>query len=177
MAVSLREYWVPLLCALLLHMLALAALQVGWEPGARAPREIKPQIVHATLLVLERKAQPAPAKPVEQSAPALPAEEQARPPVEKNPPVVRDVRPDAADRAREIEAAAREERALREERARENRLRELADSSFLTALDSETSTLADRSTSASSSVVSKYCVMAIWTTSVQHNGSALTCVE
>ena len=52
---ALRQYSIPFLFAVLLHVAALGVLQIAWEPARTAIREIKPRIIQATLLVIEPK--------------------------------------------------------------------------------------------------------------------------
>ena len=53
-----RQYTLPLLFALLVHALVVAALKVGWQPDTTTVREIKPQIVMSKLIVMEPKPAP-----------------------------------------------------------------------------------------------------------------------
>jgi colicin import membrane protein len=141
-----RQYTLPLFLALLLHAALVYWLQGSWRPDDRsALKFIKPRIVNSTLLVLEPKAQPAaPAKP----KPARPT------PVESSQPVAAPPKPDPAQEARkrDEEAARRREEeaaktreliAAREAAARQQRLEQLADSAFLSALDEESEALAE----------------------------------
>ena len=59
---SLRNYTAPLFLALLVHAVALTALQDGWQPDQkRELKTFKPQIVRSQLIVLQPKAKPKPA--------------------------------------------------------------------------------------------------------------------
>ena len=83
-------------------------MRVGWAPQRDMVREIKPQIVHSTLLVLEPKPKPAP--PVRKPEPAPP---RAEPEPVQPEPVSEKPAPEP-DRSAE-EAQAREaEKRLRE---------------------------------------------------------------
>jgi colicin import membrane protein len=133
---ALRQYSIPVLFAVLLHVAALGVLQIAWEPARTAIREIKPRIIQASLLVIEPKQRQqisAPAPPPVEAAPVIekPVPEAPAAVTEKPAPEL-DPQPDRRAQERERELAAREKR-----------LRELADASFLTALDSESSELAE----------------------------------
>ena len=150
MDLALRQYSIPVLFAVLLHVAAIAVLQIAWEPARTAIREIKPRIIQASLLVIEPK------QTQQVSAPA-PSPVEAAPVIEKPVPEAPAAVTEAPAAVTEAPAAVTEKpareldpqpdrRAQRRERelaAREKRLRELADSSFLTALDSESSELAE----------------------------------
>ena len=63
----LRQYTLPLLLALLLHVGAVWALFVGWQPEQQISNFVKPQMVKASLILLEAKSKPvAPPKAVQQ---------------------------------------------------------------------------------------------------------------
>ena len=78
MAETIRQYGLPLVLALALHLLAALALYSGWNPQQET-RVIRPQIVNSTLLVMEPKAKPKP-QPAPQPDPAVQRrqEQQAR---------------------------------------------------------------------------------------------------
>ena len=133
---QIREYSFPLLCALLLHALAVGALYRGWEPDRDPVDVFKPKIINAKMIVLEPKAQPRPppkaqprqaepqpVKPVEQASKPVEIPKVATPPVEQ---------PD-------LEA----ERRQREEAERQRRLQALASTSFLDAVDEESAELVE----------------------------------
>ena len=117
---ALRHYSLPLLFALLLHAVVVAALNVGWQPERSTVREIKPPIVMSQLIVLEPKAapkaRPKPATPKPAAAKPAPVKPKPTPkPVEKKPDL-------EAEKAAQ-EAAAREAPSRAEEAAaREARL-------------------------------------------------------
>ena len=126
---SLRDYSLPLLLAFGVHAAVALALSHGWKPPAVEPRIIKPDIVNAALLVLERPT-PAPApRPV--SPPPAPKPQPDRPVAEVPKPKVDPL----AQQRREQEQRERERQ--REEEARQKRLNALADSAFEEALERE----------------------------------------
>ncbi len=125
MLIAVRYYSLPLLMALIVHAFALAALYGGWNPS-KDVRLIKPQIVHAQLLVLQPKAAPPPRR---QEAP--PVREVAKPDPQ---PEVQVQEPPKVDREAEKRRKEREEQ--------QQRLAELARASFDQALATESSELA-----------------------------------
>ena len=76
MLYAFRYYSVPLLLAALLHVAAVAALYVGWNPVKQETREYKPRIVQSQLLVL---------KPEVRQKPKAPPVVTPPPPVEAKP--------------------------------------------------------------------------------------------
>ena len=142
MTLTVRQYLVPLLLALLLHAALGAWLKGIWPRDDTTARIIKPRIVNSTLLVMEPKPKSAKPPPAVKPAPVKPAQpEPAPPPVRERAP-----EPDPAveaARERDAEARVREEAREREEAARLLRLQQLAESSFIDALEDETAELAD----------------------------------
>jgi colicin import membrane protein len=135
----LREYSLPVLFALLLHTLALFFLYSGWQPQQDNARLIKPQIIRAKLLVLEPKA--APVKSV-----AARQREIAPPEVRPQPDLSAQRRQREAESARQEairQEAVRQEATRREAAERRERLRLLADSSFVDAVADEANVLDD----------------------------------
>ena len=63
MLYALRHYSVPLLLAALIHVAAVGALFVGWNPVKQETREFKPRIVQSQLLVLQPEARQKPKPP------------------------------------------------------------------------------------------------------------------
>jgi colicin import membrane protein len=151
-AEGLREYGLPFVLALLVHVAVATALVSGWAPAAPEIREIRPQIINSTLIVMEPKAvskpapapapKPAPAptpKPPPPPAPApepkpapAPEPKPAPTPVPKPAPTPTPApEPDRTAELRKQEA----------ERIRQERLKTLAEASFENALASEASQL------------------------------------
>jgi colicin import membrane protein len=140
---AIRQYSLPLMLAVALHALAIAALYTGFSPKREISNVIKPQIVRSQLLVLEQKAKPAPAKPVREPArePAKPVEQPA--PAKPEPRVDSQVEARKAEDARKAEEARRTEEARRKAEAdRQARLRELAETSFDDLLEEEAGDIA-----------------------------------
>ncbi len=129
MLIAVRYCSLPLLMALIVHAFALAALYGGWNPS-KDVRLIKPQIVHAQLLVLQPKAPPRRAPPrVEQAQPVreeVKADPEPKVQVEEPPKV-------------DLEAQQRQ----REREEQQRRLAELARASFAQALEIESTELAE----------------------------------
>ena len=155
---TVRQYSLPLLLALLLHMAAAAGLYTNWNPSRTEARIIKPQIVQSQLIMLEPKAakpKPAPApapKPAPQPAPEPEPKPAPRPqpkPEVKEP----EPKPDAEAARRKAEEEARRRA---EEEARRKRLEALAQSSFLDALESEASELEAASADAAEATAQTY---------------------
>ena len=116
--------------ALLLHLAAALALVRGFSPERTlTTREIKPRIVQSELVVLEPKPQKAAApkpkpKPMVTPQPVAPPKPQPKP-----QPAPTTAKPDPEKLKQEAERKRREER--------DRRLAELANQSFLEALESE----------------------------------------
>ena len=129
---TLRDYSLPLLLALLFHAGAALALVRGWNPEDTEARVIRPEIVSARLIVLERAKPRASAPPAAQQPAAAPPPKQAAP--QPAPPQV-----DPAERERQKREAER----AREEAARQERLARLAETAFKDALAKERIDLAE----------------------------------
>jgi len=110
--VMVRNYWLPLLLALLVHIAAGAMVLRGWTPAATVAQVIKPQIVNASLIVV----QPSPktvaqAPPPRKTAPAADAVQKAiPPPKQQQQPSAAEKAKAALDRQRAAEAQAAERR-------------------------------------------------------------------
>ena len=130
---AFRYYSVPLLLAALIHLAAVAALYVGWNPVKQETREFKPRIVQSQLLVLKPEVRQKPkAAPVVTPPPPV----EAKPaPAKPKPAPVAQPKPPPVDR--------REEERKRELERQRQRLQELARQSFAQALESEASELAE----------------------------------
>jgi colicin import membrane protein len=138
---TLREYGLPLLLAVALHFLTAFALYTGWNPSQQESRIIKPRIVKSSLIILQPKAKPAPPraapKVVERVEPKPEAKPEAKP-VEVKPEPDRDAR--------------RREQA---EAERQKRLEQLAQASFLDALEIEATDLAQSNAASEAEVVAQ----------------------
>ena len=137
----LREYSMPLLCALALHALAVAALYRGWTPEKETLNIIQPRTVMANLIVLEPKAPKAkaPPKPVQRAAPpkAAPKKVEPKKVTQPDPELARKKKAEAEAAKRAAEQAAREQQ--RQERLA--RLSELAQTSLDRAISDESASL------------------------------------
>jgi TonB family protein len=135
MVETVRQYAAPVLLALLLHALVVAALRVGWQPTGKTIREIKPQVVMAQLIVMDPKPAPRAApkptpKPMVKTPPKTTPETKKPAPAKAQPkPEPAQPRPDPAEQQkREAERKQAQEAARQQalEAAREARLAELA---------------------------------------------------
>ena len=136
MLYAIRYYSVPLLLAAAIHLAAVGALYVGWNPVKREVREIKPRVIQSQLIVVQPESRQTPkATPVVKP---VPAEE---PPSVKTAPAAK---PESTQVAKpESPAVDRREQEQRRERERQQRLAELTRQSFAQALESEASELAE----------------------------------
>jgi colicin import membrane protein len=132
---AVRDYALPLLLALVLHALAFLSLRAGWNPETAEVRAIKPQIVRSTLVMMEPKAKPVPRPKAAAKASPLPA----RQPEEPKPKA--EARPADPPQAPPPDVGAERRRAAQAER--QERLEQLAEASFLDALETEAADLAE----------------------------------
>lgn len=149
---AIRQYSVPLLLALALHVVAAMALYANWNPPETKTRIIEPQIVQSQLVVLESKPKPAPPKP--QPAPPKPAPE--REPARKLEPKPEPKPPPERNREAERRQAEEAERRAQEERERQERLEALARQAFQEALQDEASELAQADAASDEAVAQSY---------------------
>ena len=172
MAETIRQYSLPIVLALALHMLAALALYSGWNPQQET-RVIRPQIVNSTLLVMEPKAKPKPKpqQPVSQPPPRedpavqrrreaearakAESEAKARAEAQAKARAEAHAKAEAEARARAEELARREAQQADEQAARQQKLDALADAAFLEALRDEASELAEQSQAADSEAVAQ----------------------
>ena len=131
----LRNYFVPLVLALFLHVTAAVLLVRGWMPNqGEDARVMRPEIVSARLIMLE------PPKPRATTRVPVPT-----PIPDTTPPPQPEAKPKPQppqeDRA-ELERRKREAERAREEAARRERLEKLAESAFQDALAQEAMELA-----------------------------------
>lgn len=176
MAETIRQYGLPLVLALALHMLAALALYSGWNPQQET-RVIRPQIVNSTLLVMEPKAKPKPqAAPRPDPAVQRRQEQQARAEAEARARAEEQAQAkaraeahamaEAEARARAQELAKQEAQRADEQAARQQKLDALADAAFLEALRDEASELAEQSQAADSEAVAQSYRVGIYQTVV-----------
>jgi TonB family protein len=140
---TLREYGLPLLLAAVLHVLMVYSLYSGWNPSQQESRLIKPQMVKATLVMLQPKAKP---KPVPRKTPPKAPERTEPKPEPESKPV--EVKPEPAP---DLDAARRRA----EDAERQKRLEDLAQSSFLDALETEATDLAQTNAASEAEVVAQ----------------------
>ena len=143
MVLTLREYGLPLLLAAVLHVLMVYSLYSGWNPSQQESRLIKPQMVKATLVMLQPKAKP---KPVpRKSPPKAPERTEPKPEPESKPVEVK------TEPAPDLDA----DRRRTEDAERQQRLEDLAQSSFLDALQTEATDLAQTNAASEAEVVAQ----------------------
>lgn len=154
---TVRQYGLPVLLALTLHVALAAWLKGMWQPERDDPlNAFKPKMVHSTLLVLEPKAQPKPppkAQPKPQPAPAK--AEPAKPAPAKPDPAVEAARL-KAEQAETARLNAAREKARAEEAARQQRLQALAETAFLNSIEDESQDLAQDAASDEETVAQSY---------------------
>jgi len=128
----IRQYTLPLLLAIALHAVAVAALYRGFSPEAAISNVIKPVIVRSHLLVLEPEAKPKPKAPPPKARPKPEVKEPE--PETKSPPRA-EVKPEP-----KVDQEAL--RARLEEARRQERLRTMAQTAFDDLLEMESSEIA-----------------------------------
>jgi colicin import membrane protein len=134
--IAMRDYGVSLLLALGVHGLVAASLWIGWEPDVESSIVVKPQLVIAELIVLQPpkpkprpRAQPKPA-PVAKPEPRVEPKPEPKPQPQEDRQASERAAQLAAERARQAADAQRQQR-----------LTELASSSFDLALAEESEVL------------------------------------
>lgn len=137
--VLLRNYSLPLLLALLLHTAVAALLLRGWSSAPRVAEVVKPQVVNASLVVMQERRKPA---PVQKPPPKAPARAQApeKQPQDKAQPNTQQTLADAAKAAAEKKKV---QQALAEQRRQQRlaALSKMADSSLEQSLERESVSL------------------------------------
>jgi len=109
--VLVRNYWLPLLLALLVHIAAGAMVLRGWTPAATVAQVIKPQVVNASLIVVQPLRKTVAKPPPRKTAPAADAVQKIiqRPEQQQQPSAAEKAKA-ALDRQRAAEAQAAERR-------------------------------------------------------------------
>ena len=112
--VWVRNYSLPLALALLVHVAAAAMLLQGWSPAPKIADVIKPQVVKASLIVMQAHAKPAAPAPKAKPkpAPVTPKAKKAPKPAATKQPSTADKAKAAAARKKAAEAEAAERRRL-----------------------------------------------------------------
>lgn len=146
---TFRSYIVPFLLACALHVLAIGALMIGFEPEASERKLIKPQIVTSKLIVLEPKSASRPAAPPPVVTPKPVPDNSAQQAAAKaaaDKAAADKAARDKAELARKLaEQEAAEKQKVADEIARQQRLAELASTSFDEALAEEVSSIEEAS--------------------------------
>jgi TonB family protein len=162
--VGYRDYALPLLLALLLHAVVVATLAARWNASPHEVREIRPQIINATLIVMDAStaAAPQPAKPQPRPEPKPQPkpdpEPQPKPKPEPKPQPKPEPKPEPKPDTQPKPDLAAEQR-RQEELAREERLKTLADSSFENALESEEAELAQADATSAAAAAGEQAAM------------------
>ncbi len=136
--VWIRDYSLPLVLALLVHLAAAAMLLQGWTPAPKIADVIKPQVVNASLIVMQAPAKPAAPAPKPQPKPA-PVTAKAK----KTPKPSATKQPSTAEKAK---AAAARKKAAEAEAAERRRLQlaalgDMADAALEQSLERESVSL------------------------------------
>ena len=136
--VWIRDYSLPLVLALLAHLAAAAMLLQGWTPAPKIADVIKPQVVNASLIVMQAPAKPAAPAPKPQPKPA-PVTAKAK----KTPKPSATKQPSTAEKAK---AAAARKKAAEAEAAERRRLQlaalgDMADAALEQSLERESVSL------------------------------------
>ena len=136
--VWVRNYSLPLALALLVHVAAVAMLLQGWSPAPKIADVIKPQVVKASLIVMQ-----APAKPAAPAPKAKPKPAPVTPKAKKAPKPAATKQPSTADKAK---AAAARKKAAEAEAAERRRLQlaalgNMADAALEQSLERESVSL------------------------------------
>ena len=132
--VWIRDYSLPLVLALLVHLAAAAMLLQGWTPAPKIADVIKPQVVNASLIVMQ-----APAKPAAPAPKPAPVTAKAK----KTPKPSATKQPSTAEKAK---AAAARKKAAAAEAAERRRLQlaalgDMADAALEQSLERESVSL------------------------------------
>ena len=136
--VWIRDYSLPLVLALLVHLAAAAMLLQGWTPAPKIADVIKPQVVNASLIVMQAPAKPAAPAPKPQPKPAAVTAK-----AKKTPKPSATKQPSTAEKAK---AAAARKKAAAAEAAERRRLQlaalgDMADSALEQSLERESVSL------------------------------------
>ena len=136
--VWIRDYSLPLVLALLVHLAAAAMLLQGWTPAPKIADVIKPQVVNASLIVMQAPAKPAAPAPKPQPKPAAVTAKAKKTP---KPSAIK--QPSTAEKAK---AAAARKKAAAAEAAERRRLQlaalgDMADAALEQSLERESVSL------------------------------------
>ena len=136
--VWIRDYSLPLVLALLVHLAAAAMLLQSWTPAPKIADVIKPQVVNASLIVMQAPAKPAAPAPKPQPKPAAVTAK-----AKKTPKPSATKQPSTAEKAK---AAAARKKAAAAEAAERRRLQlaalgDMADAALEQSLERESVSL------------------------------------
>jgi colicin import membrane protein len=114
MAVGLiRNYSVPLLLALLLHLAVAGLLLQGWVSAPKTADVIKPKVVNASLIVMQERRKPQPIQKPKPKPKAVPAVKKVEAKPKATPQRRTDAAKVAADKKKAAQAQAEQQRQQR----------------------------------------------------------------
>jgi colicin import membrane protein len=114
MAVGLiRNYSVPLLLALLLHLAVAGLLLQGWVSAPKTADVIKPKVVNASLIVMQERRKPQPIQKPKPKPKAVPAVKKVEAKPKATPQPRTDAAKVAADKKKAAQAQAEQQRQQR----------------------------------------------------------------
>ncbi len=142
---SVREYAIPFILALLVHACAGAALWAGWKPDRSKPQLVQLNAVQAQLIQLEakrpskkNKEKPKEAKPKPRKIEVVKPRSEVKSEPEKTLP-----KPDSEKTQADAKARLEQQRKQKEELLKQKRLDTLVSDSFDVALAEESDALAE----------------------------------
>jgi colicin import membrane protein len=132
----IRNYSVPLLLALLLHLAVVGLLLQGWVSAPKTADVIKPKVVNASLIVMQERRKPQPIQKPKPKPKAVPAVKK----VEAKPEATSQRRTDAAKVAADKKKAAQAQ-AEQQRQQRLAALGQMADAALEQSLERESVSL------------------------------------
>ena len=132
----IRNYSVPLLLALLLHLAVAGLLLQGWVSAPKTADVIKPKVVNASLIVMQERRKPQPIQKPKPKPKAVPAVKK----VEAKPKATPQPRTDAAKLAADKKKAAQAQ-AEQQRQQRLAALGQMADAALEQSLERESVSL------------------------------------
>jgi colicin import membrane protein len=109
----IRNYSVPLLLALLLHLAVAGLLLQGWVSAPKTADVIKPKVVNASLIVMQERRKPQPIQKPKPKPKAVPAVKKVEAKPKATPQPRTDAAKVAADKKKAAQAQAEQQRQQR----------------------------------------------------------------
>jgi colicin import membrane protein len=109
----IRNYSVPLLLALLLHLAVAGLLLQGWVSAPKTADVIKPKVVNASLIVMQERRKPQPIQKPKPKPKAVPAVKKVEAKPKATPQRRTDAAKVAADKKKAAQAQAEQQRQQR----------------------------------------------------------------